>query len=203
MPRPNKGRTKRTDNDFYPTPQGLADAICNRLATLYEAPLYIVEPSAGSGNFVRAAHRAWPTVPIFSIDLRAECEADCLSAGAAYFTSGDWPSLLVTWGLSDPGLILGNPPFSCAEQHILSVLTGTPKGTVVAFLLKMNFFGGKDRTKTLWSHRQLKYLIPIVGRPSFKKTELASNDTNEYGIFIWETAFEGAPTILFPHIEWK
>jgi hypothetical protein len=205
MAKKNKGRTKRTDNDFYPTPQPLVDAICQRLFHVVDPASFqfIVEPSAGSGNFIQAIRRFWPNYPVYAIDIRMEAGPDCMAKGATQFTVGDWPNIAFNWKPQAKGFVVGNPPFSQAEAHIKAVMDFMLPGTTLAFLLKLNFLGGKEREHVLWRLGQLKHLIPIVGRPSFKKTELASTDNNEYGLFIWEVGFTGLPTVLFPHIEWK
>lgn len=199
----HKGKTPRSSEDNYPTPQPLVDAICDRLFKfLGQDFAFIVEPSAGNGNFVEAARRVWPFHQVHAIDIRDE-RTSCMARGASSFTQGDWPAILRSWRPKGPGLVLGNPPFSMAAQHIAVVQEVMDPGTVVAFLLKMNFFGGKIRSRGFWPTAPFRCVIPIEGRPSFKKTELATNDTNEYGIFIFQNGWTEKPTIEFPHIIWK
>lgn len=199
--------TKRTENDTYLTPQPLADAICLRLAQHFPSPSLLIEPSAGTGNFVRAARKAWsPDTELHAVELNGRFDKSCESAGCSIFHKGDWVQVLQEWNL-DPYerqvLVFGNPPFVLATEHLLVGLDYLFPGSVIAFYLKMNFFGGEKRSHAIWSQKQLKHVIPVIGRPSFKKTENASNDTNEYGVFVWEIGYEGKPTVEFPHIRWK
>ena len=191
----------RREHDFYPTPQPLCDAVCKRLAEILPAPTYIIEPSAGSGNFVRAARPTWSKIPIYALDVREECREQCKSAGADDFILHDWPSFVECYDLQPGGLILGNPPFNQAKDHILATLPRL-KGHL-AFLLKANFLGGEDRAKTLWSQPGLRFYIPICGRPSFIQTEKATNGFEEYGIYIWQSEYNWRPEILLPHIFWR
>lgn len=50
-----RAKADRVPRDAYQTPPELALAICQRLALAGMRPGEIVEPSAGSGAFVRAA----------------------------------------------------------------------------------------------------------------------------------------------------
>jgi hypothetical protein len=170
---------------------------------MFPNPYIIIEPSAGTGHFVRAARVEWPNKEIHAVDVNSEFSAPCLEAGASKFHLGDWPQVLRDWQPVFSVLVLGNPPFSLAVEHILIALDYLFPGSRIAFYLKMNFFGGVDREKKLWRQRQLKHVIPIIGRPSFKKTKKASNDTNEYGLFIWEVGWDGPATVELPHIHWR
>lgn len=200
-----KESSKRNENDSYLTPQPLADAICARLKKdVASTPGLIIEPSAGTGSFIRAARKVWGTDPeVHAIEINGRHRSQCESSGATRFHHGDWVETLQAWQPLGAVLVVGNPPFSLASEHIFASLEYLFPGSIVAFYLKMNFFGGAKREKHLWSQRQLKHVIPIIGRPSFKKTEKANNDTNEYGVFIWEVGYTGLATVGLPHIHWK
>jgi hypothetical protein len=211
MAKKHKGKTARNKHDFYPTPLPLAKAICWRLGSLYHDKFdHVIEPSAGTGNFVVAAKWVWPHKPLAAIEINGANEKDCLGAGANSFTCGDFTTVLRAWKPGGVAMVVGNPPFSLASEHAQVCHEVLAPGSIVAFLLKMNFFGGKERSVSFWPGHPLRYLIPIVGRPSFTKTELASNDTNEYGVFVWEKDWmtvpgrrQVRPEIIFPHITWK
>ena len=191
----------RENADFYPTPDPLALACCKEARELLYWPEIIVEPSAGSGAFVRAAQAIWPKVHIISVEIRPEANAPLsdLEAGAVYTV--DFLEFLEHAGLDKyKSLVIGNPPYSLAQEHIMACLDYLSPGSHIAFLLKLGFLGTKQRANLLWKQGQCKYLCPILGRPSFVK---GSCDVNEYGLFIWEVGYDGPMTIKFPHIRWK
>jgi hypothetical protein len=194
----------RQEHDFYPTPQELCDAVCKRLAEILPVPTVIAEPSAGSGNFVRACRKTWQA-PVYAYDIRPECSTECLGAGAVTFSVSDWYLFMksLTGPLPDGTLVVGNPPFFQAQKHITATLERMGKSTHLAFLLKANFLGGTARAKKLWVLPGFRYYIPIAGRPSFVQTEKATNGFEEYGIYVWEGGYTGRPEILFPHIFWR
>jgi hypothetical protein len=192
----------RSENDFYPTPQPVADAICARMSLELEGRHFdrIIEPSCGNGAFIRPLARLWNR-PVIGVDIDPGADA---SAGVAIIYKGDW----AYWIRHNPQhgrtLVIGNPPFSLAAEHILAGLENLATGSLVCFLLKQNFFGSEDRRSNFWTKGHcLRWFIPIVGRPSFVRGEKSSTDTNEYAVFCFEVGHTGNPEILFPHIEWK
>ena len=100
-------------------------------------------------------------------------------------------------------LVIGNPPYSLAQEHVMLLLDYLLPGSHIAFLLKLGFLGTKTRANLLWKQGQCKYLLPILGRPSFVVGKHAVSDVNEYGLFIWEVGYDGPLIVRFPHIRWK
>ncbi len=188
----------RRDRDAYTTPYPHAQAICRRLSMLIPSPSRIVEPSAGSGSFVRAAKVVWPESMVMAVDLHEKHHADLTHAGATSYVIGDWLKQDVA-GFK-PDLILGNPPFSLAEAHIGHALGGLEDGKHLAFLLPVTFLCGQKRARSMWTKPSpfggLRYFGPIAQRPSFSG---GGTDMVEYGIFIWERGFDSFPALV-PHI---
>lgn len=194
---------ERQENDYYPTPDPLAAAICKRLGeVLFNGHFDVIEPSAGSGAFVRPLREIWGLQPLIAVDIEPNVQA-LHDAGADEIYKADWVEWVRSYKIDGPTLVVGNPPFSKATEHISAGLDYLLPGSHICFLLKLNFFGGKDRELTFWRQGQLRFLIPIIGRPSFVKGEKSSTDTNEYAVFIWEVGYAGPPVVLFPHIIWK
>lgn len=160
----------------------------------------LIEPSAGSGRFVRAMRTAWPTSVIAAVELRAEEEQNLKDSGATYVSIMDWVSWVSQCVFPQPVLSIGNPPFSLAQSHIEAGFQYLPTSSLICCLLRFSFFGGKDRNKTFWlkdGQKFLKHIIPIAPRPSFKK---GTSDNSEYAVFMFEKGFEGPATILEPII---
>ena len=193
---------ERREADFYPTPDALALACCQAVRKLVPRPHIILEPSAGSGAFVRAAMQTWG-VNVISVEIRPEAVAELekLKAGNVY--QMDFQEFLKMIPLERGTLVIGNPPYSLAQAHIMTCLDYLLPGDSIAFLLKLGFLGTKDRADALWKIGQCKYLLPILGRPSFVKGTHATSDVNEYGLFVWEAGYNGPMTVLFPHIRGK
>ena len=193
---------ERQENDFYPTPAPLAEHICERIAGLLPSSHFeVIEPSAGQGAFVRVLRELWGLQPLIAIDITAD-DALLRGAGADDVFKADWVEWLKSYRIDGPTLVVGNPPFSLAKEHVLAALDYLLPGSHICFLLKQNFFGSRDRLD-FWKQGQLRYFIPIVPRPSFVKGEKSNTDTNEYAVFIWEVGYTGKAEIVFPHIVWK
>lgn len=195
--------------DVCPTPLALAAEICRRVKAVevpdlhYAAgePLRVVEPSAGEGVFVRAARALWPSSQITAIEIRKEMEQTLLDAGADFVYAED---VLRPGGVNqfNADLIIGNPPFAQAEEHITSLLARMKTGSHLAFLLRLGFYGAKARL-AFWKANPEKYFMPITPRPGFKlngKGKLGT-DSQEYGVFIWEKGYTG-PAMRLPHLVW-
>jgi hypothetical protein len=193
----------RVEKDAYPTPLPVARAICQRLAQMLLPPTYIIEPSAGTGSFLYAAREAWPGAPIYATDIQPGAEPACAATGTQWLGTCDWRNYVSQIALPEGTLVLGNPPFSQAEEHIRETVMRLPAGGVLAFLLKANFLSGERRARKLWTLPGFRYLLPIAGRPSFIKGEKATNDFNEYCIYVWCAGWAGRPEIVLPHIQWK
>jgi predicted RNA methylase len=203
----NQGRTPRTDNDFYPTPWPLPLKICERLK--FElgdwVPEVIIEPSAGNGNFVYAAKVVWPSVPVVAVELRAEEEVNLKNRGADLVCIEPLEKFAERYCPPKRALAIGNPPFSKATDHISLLLDFLHPDSWISFLLKLNFESGKDRAENFWSRPECHYdfKIPIVGRPSFKQTDLAENAQDEYAQWNWRVGRPGEGKTHWPHIFWK
>jgi hypothetical protein len=108
------------------------------------------------------------------------------------------------------GLVIGNPPFKVAEEHVLHSLELLKPGGYLAFLLRLGFLGSFRRAVGLWSRPGLLHVAPIAPRPSFyskarlRKTERrsGSNDKSEYALFLWRAGYAGFVELGEP-IVWR
>jgi hypothetical protein len=94
-------------------------------------------------------------------------------------------------------LIVGNPPYNAAEEHVRHALTMLAPDGVLAFLLRINFLGSTKRADFFVQHRP-NLLRAIAPRPSFTGS---GNDQTEYGLFCWAPDY-GAHTLGEP-LTWK
>lgn len=188
-----KPRAERLADDAYITPPGHALAICQWLDGIIPAPKRIIEPSAGVGSFVLAARKVWPKAHIIAVDVRGECRAMCLKHGANEFVNESWEDYADYIGGRGVDLILGNPPYLYAEQHIRLAHRETLDGAWISFLLRQSFYCGQKRALSFWPKHPLFALGPIADRPSF--TPDGKTDGAEYAQFLWNKGYEGAPRI--------
>lgn len=214
----NRG-AKRRDADFYPTPDELAERIVSSVPLISD--ISILEPSAGSGAFVRACRANWPLARVSQVEPgphHFDPEVDGYRATLEEFAAR----------LPDArfDLIIGNPPFSLAKEHIrlcLSMLA--PSGRLV-FLLRLAFLETKKRAK-FWRECPPAKVTVLRERPSFcwswsckvgKKTvhkwtsapgvkhthcpecgsgklKVTKTDACAYAVFEWHEGFAGKPEL--------
>lgn len=195
-PKKEKKSAMRHEADFYPTPQPLCSAIVQTVSRIlpYD-PEVLIEPSAGMGPFVRELRGEFPLKDIIAVDIDGGFATACTESGATEFVVSDWVEYVTKKQAGVKALVIGNPPFSLAQEHIFAALSSLKQGSWVVQLLRMSFFGSQKRID-FWARRDLKHLIPLSKRPKFKKK---GSDNSEYGIYVWEVGFNGNATIL-PHI---
>ncbi len=199
--------------DICPTPDALALAICQRVAETIRhrlpssPPPRILEPSAGDGAFVRAARQVWPASQITAVELRQQCQDRIVEAGADH-TITDSLEGAFTSGAAEIGnvdLVVGNPPFSFAENHIRLLLGALRPGAVLAFLLRTGFYESHTRIP-FWNEFPEDSFAPVVPRPSFKLNSKGKKgtDSQSYGLFVWTKgkAIEEL-SLRAPHLVWR
>lgn len=182
----NRG-SERIENDAYFTPDPVARAC---VATLpIERGMTVWEPHAGGGAFVRALLRCTPHVVASDLVLRPEVAALVKHSRQADAREG-W-----SFGIPSPDWIVGNPPYSDAQDHVEMALRTARIG--VAFLLRLAFLEGQARA-AFWRAHPCAEVHVLSRRPSFTG---GKTDSCAYGWFVWRKD-EHAPTTLH-HLEWK
>lgn len=188
----------RKTDDAYMTPDDLALAICHRVSRalgVVHPPARIVDAGAGQGAFIRAARTVWPQATIAAVELRPECEAACMAAGANKFIPGDFLALPGT-AFAAADLIISNPPYSLATkfaEHALGALAARPDA-MVAFLVSSNFRASAGRWKNpdgLFVTFPWLESMPIVPRPSF--TTDGKTERTEYELILWRIGWTQHP----------
>lgn len=194
-------KPERAAFDAYPTPVAFAEGMARRVAEILPyPPAAIIEPSAGAGAFVRAAHGLWPTVPIIAVEVQPGLDLPLYEAGAEGVSIANWIDVAEAINRTSPALppppwlVIGNPPYLEAVEHIEAALRVMQHGEWLAFLLRINFFGSNGR-RAFWARKKdrLRYLIPFTQRPKFRNNK---SDATEYGCFIWQKGWTGNAEIL-------
>jgi hypothetical protein len=192
-----RNHNPRHPSDDYQTGLKLAKAICQRMAQFLPPPLRMIEPSAGLGRFVIASKEQWPNAHMTALDIREECLVPLKNAGADSVLIESWEDDLPEF--KEPfDLIIGNPPYYRAEEHIHLAKKRLRQGGHLAFLLRMAFLSSQKRVKTLWQPpSELRYLMPLAQRASF--TDDGKTEHSEYAMYIWQRGYDGNPELL-PHV---
>lgn len=179
----------RLPNDTYNTPQELCDAIVNKLkadqflSTLDSETGIILEPSAGSGNFISSLKKFAPEWTVHALDIEV---GHCLKEVCSYDIPYMERDFLEFGGCKYNGII-GNPPYSLAEAHIRHGLGLLRPGGFLAFLLRLNFLESKKRIQ-FWSEFPATKIYPLAERPSFVS---GGTDACAYGVFVWTRGYKG------------
>lgn len=179
-------KTPRRKNDAYMTPPDLAHAICSRVQETVALPTdaIVLEPGAGTGNFITAVRVAWKDAVIKAIDLKAGYRRRCMIAGANEFVKADYLKMPKERA-QIYNLVIGNPPYELAEEFVERAYS---EGMVVCFLLRAAFRSGVGRwvgtKKGIGIFKKCPPLLtwPVVPRPSFTGT---GTEHSEYEVFLW------------------
>ena len=192
----------QTDTDFldvYETDERVAAAIVKRISSLFSTPPQtILEPSAGSGTFVKACRAQWPASTILSIEVRQECAESLRTAGSNNVAIKD---LLIVPLSRRYDLIVGNPPFSAAREHVQHLLPNLAPTGLLVFLLPLQTLALKGWIDT-WRtpEASLRHVIPIRPRPKFSGA--SGTARSECAAFVWSPQ-EGLSLLhAFQHITW-
>lgn len=178
----NRG-TKRKEADFYQTPR---EAILSLIENYNIAKLndQILEPSAGNGIIIQTLREAGIDNYIHAIEIREEEKAQLLKVA----NSVEITDFLEVEPSVFYDVIIGNPPFSQAQEFIEKSLSLLKPGGRLIFLLRTNFLESKKRFKW-WQNKLPNRLYVLASRPSFTGK---GTDATSYAWFIWEKSkFEG------------
>lgn len=158
-------KAPRREGDFYPTPQDVADRIVETYTHDYlNKPKRILEPSAGDGAFLRACRGRFPDASIWAVE-----PAQYPGTANRHYrgTLEDFACLPEAWHTFD--LIIGNPPYNLAAEHVrLCLDLLAPEGRLV-FLLRLGFLASRTR-RALFREHPPERVDVLAERPSFSWT---------------------------------
>jgi hypothetical protein len=202
-------------HDNFPTPfwcvHRLLDAAAVVPSGLIGGPGAILpagrwlEPGAGSGAILRAVathqltrgHVSWD-----AIEIRKDAEGTLRRSADFVGQAGLQPRVQIAdfleaandnafFELRECSVVIGNPSYAIAEKVVRRSLELCPHA-VVAMLLRLNFYGGEERSGWMSRHIPDAYVLP--NRPSFRTTERldeagkkrkSSSDACEYAWCVW------------------
>lgn len=185
--------SERHVSDYYVTPQDTIkdflaafNADCDEhLDTLTgewmarKRPMQILDPCAGGDSshwmaYPRAIEHfsGWPISEITTADIRD----DSLAAFKKDYMDFAPPV--------QPDVIITNPPFNIAMRVIEKALRDVVPGGLVVMLLRLNFFGSKERQKFFQGNMPVLTYVHTK-RPKFLNT--GGTDSIEYMHAVWQS----------------
>jgi len=186
-------RSNARDNhvsDYYVTPQNHISLFLDNILEIEPDLLEgrILDPCAGGD---KKTPMSYPSVlkkygckNIDTIDIRKDSRADIIG------------NFLLMRNLDNYNLIITNPPFVCAKQIINKSLRIVNDGGFVVMLLRLNFFGSKDR-EMFWKKHMPKYCFVHTRRMSFYIGNNSKMDSVEYMHCVWQKGYNKNNTKLF------
>ena len=173
----NRGAT-RNEADFYATPLETVYSLLDTYDCIGPEDI-ILEPSAGNGNIIQALRNRGYKNFIEAVELRDDetnklmKKADDVSI-CNFLTDFD--------ATCKYDVIIGNPPYSLAQEFIDKSLELLAPGGRLIFLLRTNFLESKKRFEW-WQKKIPNRLFVLSKRPSFTGK---GTDATSYSWFIWE-----------------
>lgn len=178
--------------DEYSTPAWCVHRLLDRVK-LAVGKLWL-EPCAGDGSLIHAINSHWSTGKINwhtnEIQEKYLNQLQCIGSVKATFTED-----IRTWEEKDGifyDMMITNPPFSIAQEVAEA---GFRVAKTVVLLLRINFFGSKERHEWLSTHMP-KLTAVLPDRPAFRVSQTTGKlgtDATEYCWMIWERGSEGHP----------
>ena len=169
----NRG-TKRIKSDFYATPK---DCIQNFLDNYGAINGRVLEPSAGNGNIAEVVKNNGKNT-ITSVELRSE-EVENLRAVSSEVVIGDFLEFKTDEKFD---YIIGNPPYSLAQEFLEKCFEIAYEKTRIIMLLRTNFLESKKRYG-FWQKHPVNALYVLSKRPSFTGK---GTDATSYSWFVWD-----------------
>lgn len=183
------------DNDNYPTPVHLVEAITQFCFELFPKKQIIIEPSCGEGRFIQAAMKRWGTAAVYTgIDLVPDYEPAVKALGVPFVHAdfvGYAPLLGHAW-FNAQTLVVTNPPYAneLPQAFIEAISNNAEPGCHIALLLRHSFLGGIERALEFKYADSLRIKRDIAGRPKFNVNS-KSQDHSEYAVYIYEVGYSG------------
>jgi hypothetical protein len=171
-------------SDYYVTPlhtiREFLEAFNKDVSFGQDEPMMILDPCAGGDATNPMAYpnaitnySGWNVGQIHTIDIRPDSKAMVI---------GDYLQM-TSLQPGDYEMALTNPPFNIAMDVINKCLTEVKPGGWVIMLLRLNFFGSKER-QGFWQKNMPMLTYVHTKRPKFLNT--GGTDSIEYAHCCWQ-----------------
>ena len=169
-------KVRRAIADDYPTPDWCVRQL------IREVPLpggHWLEPTAGTGNIIRAVNNTRQDITWDAVELRPECKDALEEIPVIHSTYiGDFMNIQPEEYGNPFSVIITNPPYSYAMPIIEYALKFDTE--FVVMLLRLNFIATSTRAEFMRTNTPDIYVLP--NRPSFSGH---GTDSIEYAWFVW------------------
>ena len=173
----NRG-TKRNEADFYATPLETVYSLLDNYGDIKSSDL-ILEPSAGNGNIIQALRNRGYKNFIKAVELRDDETIELMKKADEVSICNFLTDFDATCKYD---VIIGNPPYSLAQEFINKSFELLAPGGRLIFLLRTNFLESKKRF-VWWQNKTPNGLYVLSKRPSFTGK---GTDATSYSWFIWK-----------------
>lgn len=199
-----KSGRQRSPRDLYETPYQLVEAAIDKIHSDEEIAYYsggIDVLDAGCGNGVWAKESVqftyagdfendYPFITGIDIEPHITERPDLIDE----IIVGDFLKFGPNYKFN---IVLGNPPYSLAEEFVRHAYDLVYEEGYVYFLMRLAFLEGIKRGQGLFKDLPLKRVSICSRRPSFfsSKNGKHTTDTLAYAMFLWQKGYEGNPEI--------
>lgn len=184
----NRGAERNRD-DYYLTPRWAINQFLEALeqdsnklcagSPLIGGGITILDPCAGGDAendmaypAALRSHAHYGTKRLATMDIRADSRAE---------VKGSYLQAQLDY---EPDIIITNPPFNLALPIIRKALADVRPGGLVVMLLRLNFFGSKERKEFMQNHGP-SFCYVHSKRIGF--TPDGKTDSIEYAHFVWQS----------------
>jgi hypothetical protein len=188
-----KSERPRKKYDFYETPIELSRAsIYNFIKDEEYKPLEILDPGAGHGVWGKALCEffGYDSIAISGVEIDEKTKPEWY---VDWYIGDylDYPNY-VTYDSRQPELIIGNPPYSLAEEFVRKSFDLLVDGGYIFFLLRLAFLESAKRIP-LYKEFPPKRVYVLQRRPSFFSSngKTRTTDATSYAMFLWQEGWEG------------
>lgn len=183
----SKQTKPRAENDFYPTPIKLATDIVWEYANGFNG-MTVLDPGCGDGSFGYAINFVLED-NVSRIDGVDIVERKLQEEELNPYKKIYYEDFLTFKNKIDYDLVIGNPPYSLAEEFVRKSIDCLDDGGRILFLMKLAFLESKKRTRGLFKELPPSHVHVLAGRPSFDGT----GRTNDYAfaVFEWNKGYHG------------
>ena len=162
--------------DFYSTPYDCIKTLLNNI-DLTEYGNDVLEPSAGNGNICKVFKEYYPNKELTAVELREEEYNNLCQLNIDDVIIDSYYNIRYKFDI-----IIGNPPYSEAQEFIEHSFELLKENGILIFLLRTNFLESKKRFE-FWKMYPLSKLYVLSKRPSFTGK---GTDATSYSWFIWD-----------------
>jgi hypothetical protein len=191
-----KSERPRRERDFYETPIELAEESIRVFATDFKYfPSKILDPGSGNGIWGKAVSNVFfPKPDIFGVEVQ-----NLNAKYGEYYSeicNGDYLSGEFDNSIGDFDFIVGNPPYSLAEEFIRKSFSYLIPNGYIFFLLRLAFLESQKRYKGLFKEFPPLRVYVSSRRPSFfSTTKGKTTDTISYAMFLWKKGYRESTDI--------